>query len=117
MTYVDGYVIAVPTANKEEYIALARQMSEVFKKYGAIRVIEGWGDNVPEGEITSFPKAVALKDDETVVMAMNIWPSKEARDKGMEQAMADPVFAGDGSNMPFDGKRMIIGSFETILDE
>lgn len=116
MTYVDGVVLAVPAANKDQYIALAKEMAGVFKRCGALKVVEIWGTDLPDGEVTSFPMAVKLEDGETVVMAMNIWPSKEARDKGWEEAMADPVFAGD-SDMPFDGKRMIFGSFETIVDE
>ena len=114
MTYIEGVILPVPIANKDEYIALAKQMAEAFKKYGAIKVVEGWGTDLPDSEVTSFPMAVALEEGETVVMAMNYWPSKEARDKGMEAAMGDPLFNGDA--MPFDGKRMIFGGFEMILD-
>ncbi|MDJ0922021.1 MAG: DUF1428 domain-containing protein [Henriciella sp.] len=116
MTYIDGFVLPVPIARKGEYIALAKSMSEAFKKYGALKVMEFWGAEIPEGEVTSFPKAVALKEGETVVMAINIWPSKDVRDKGYEQLMEDPIFSG-GAEMPFDGKRMILGEFETILNE
>ncbi|MEM6535608.1 MAG: DUF1428 domain-containing protein [Pseudomonadota bacterium] len=116
MTYVDGVILPVPVANKDKYIALAKQMAGVFRRFGALKVIEIWGEDLPDGEVTSFPMAVKLEEGETVVMAMNIWPSKEARDKGWEQAMADPVFSGDGGDMPFDGKRMIFGEFETIID-
>jgi len=115
MTYVDGFVLPVPIANKDKYVALAKSMSQAFKKYGALKVMEFWGAEIPEGEVTSFPKAVALKEGETVVMAINIWPSKEARDKGYEKLMTDPLFS-DATEMPFDGKRMIMGEFETILD-
>ncbi|MEL6826063.1 MAG: DUF1428 domain-containing protein [Pseudomonadota bacterium] len=114
MTYIEGVILPVPIANKDEYIELAKKMAEAFKKYGATKVVEGWGSDLPDGEVTSFPMAVALKEGETVVMAMNYWPSKDARDKGMEAAMGDPIFNGDA--MPFDGKRMIFGGFDMILE-
>jgi len=116
MTYIDGFVVSVPTKNKEAYIKHAKESVPVFKKYGALRCVENWGTDVPEGELTSFPKAVQAQPDETVVMAWIVWPSKDARDVGMVKAEADPFFAGDGE-MPFDGKRMIFGGFETIVDE
>ena len=116
MTYVDGFVLAVPTANKAAYLEHARASVPVFKKYGAVRCVENWGVEVPDGENTSFPMAVKATADETIVFAWIEWPSKEARDKGMEGAIADPFFADDGASMPFDGSRMIFGSFETIVD-
>ncbi len=115
MTYIDGFVAAVPTANKEAYLEHARVTAPVFKKYGALRVVDSWGVDVPDGETTSFPMAVKAKPGEIVVFAWIEWPSKDARDKGMENCMADPVFAGD-MPMPFDGQRMIMGGFETIMD-
>ena len=115
MSYVDGFVIAVPTAKKEAYLKMAQESVPVFKKYGALRLVENWGVDVPEGELTSFPMAVQLKPDETVVFSWIEWPSKEVRDTGMEAAMEDPFFAQEDA-MPFDGKRMIFASFETILD-
>ena len=116
MTYVDGFVLAVPTAKKEAYLKHAKDCVPIFKKYGALRLVENWGVDVPNGEITSMPMAVQLKPDETVLFSWIEWPSKEARDKGMEQLMKDPFFQGD-PEMPFDGKRMIFGGFQTILDE
>lgn len=116
MTYVDGFVIAVPTANKDAYLEHAKACVPVFKKYGALRLVETWGVDVPDGEVTSFPMAVKAKPDETVMFSWIVWPSKEVRDDGMEAAMQDPFFA-EGYELPFDGKRMIFGSFETILDE
>lgn len=115
MTYIDGFVAAVPTANKAAYLEHARVTGPVFKKYGALRVVDNWGVEVPDGEITSFPMAVKAKPDETIVFAWIEWPSKQARDKGMEKCMADPVFTSDMAE-PFDGKRMLIGGFETIWD-
>ena len=116
MTYVDGFVVAVPTANKAEYIKHAAEGAEVFKKYGALHVVEAWGDDVPDGEVTSFPMAVKCKPDETVCLAWIVWPSKAARTEGMEKCIADPYFQGDPSGVPYDGKRMIFGSFETIVE-
>ena len=115
MTYVDGFVLAVPTANKEAYKEHAEEGAEVFLKYGALQVFECWGDEVPDGELTSFPMAVKCKEDETVCFSWIVWPSKEAREAGMEKCMADPYFQGDASGVPYDGNRMIFGSFETLV--
>ncbi|MEO1406284.1 MAG: DUF1428 domain-containing protein [Pseudomonadota bacterium] len=117
MTYIDGFVLAVPTENKEAYLTHATACVPVFKKYGATRVVECWGADVPDGEVTSFPMAVKCKPDETVVFSWISWPSKEARDTGMDEAMKDPFFADGSMTQPFDGSRMIFGGFETILDE
>jgi len=115
MTYVDGYVLAVPTSNKEAYIKLAKLASTVFKDHGALSVVENWGDDVPEGETTSFPMAVKLQAGETVVFSWITWPSREVRDSGMTAAMADPRMKFEDDRPPFDGKRMIFGGFETIV--
>jgi len=116
MTYVDGYVLAVPSANRDRYKRLAETAAAVFKEHGALRVVECWGDDVPEGKVTSFPMAVQRKEDETVVFSWIAWPSKQARDEGMKKAMADPRLQPDPTTMPFDGQRMIYGGFETIVD-
>lgn len=117
MSYVDGFVLAVPTANKQCYLELAKTVSAIFKEYGALKVVECWGDDVPEGELTSFPMAVKRQPDETVVFAWIVWPSRQARDEGMAKAMADPRMCSDNQTLPFDGKRMIFGGFEVILEE
>lgn len=116
MAYVDGFVIAAPTANKEAYRAHAVLAWAVFKDYGAIEMVECWGDDTPEGETTSFPRAVKLEPDETVVFGWIWWPSKAVRDDAWPQIMADPRMTGDVNPMPFDGKRMIHGGFETLLE-
>ena len=116
MSYVDGFVLAVPTANREEFARHARDAAAVFKEHGALKVVECWGDDVPEGELTSFPMAVKRKDDETVVFSWIAWPSKAARDEGMKKVMADPRLQPDRNPMPFDGKRMIYGGFEAIVE-
>tara|TARA_R110001592_G_C12944202_1_gene730719 strand:- start:153 stop:497 length:345 start_codon:yes stop_codon:yes gene_type:complete len=113
MTYVDGIVIAVPTASKDRYIELARETSALFKKHGALGVVENWGVDVPDGKVTSFPMAVKLKPDETVVFSWITWPSKAVRDRGMEAATQE---MGVPDDIPFDGQRMIFGGFETIFE-
>lgn len=117
MTYIDGFIIAVPKANLERYLEHARECIPIFKKYGALRLVENWGVDVPVGEVTSFPRAVQLKDDENVMFSWIVWPSKDIRDKGMQELVKDPFFEGDQEFDIFDTKRMILGSFETLLDE
>jgi uncharacterized protein YbaA (DUF1428 family) len=119
MSYVDGFVIAVPTVNKEAYQQHAAAGAVVFKDHGALSVVECWGDDVPEGEMTSFPMAVKCKEDETVCFSWIVWPSRQIRDKGMEKVMADPRLQPENNplaEMPYDGKRMIYGGFEIIVD-
>jgi uncharacterized protein YbaA (DUF1428 family) len=113
--YVDGYVLAVPTAKREAYRELARTAAAVFKDHGALNVVECWGEDVPEGKVTSFPMAVKAERDETVVFSWITWPSRAARDEGMRKAMEDPRMDHDPAAMPFDGKRMIFGGFEAIV--
>ncbi|MEO0615242.1 MAG: DUF1428 domain-containing protein [Pseudomonadota bacterium] len=117
MSYVDGYVIPVPTADADAYRSFAARYAPLFKQYGATRVVESWGDDVPAGEVTDFFRAVGAKDGETVVFSWIEWPDKKARDDGMARAMEDPAFAEDGVQMPFDGKRMIMGGFSVIVDD
>lgn len=117
MTYVDGFVAAVPTKNKEAYRKHAEEAADIFKKHGALAVIECWGDDVPEGEVTSFPMAVKKQDDETVCFSWILWPSKEARETGNPKVFEEMQSAGANmSEMPFDGKRMIFGGFEMIVE-
>lgn len=116
MTYVDGFIAAVPTANREAYIKHAEDSAIVFMEHGALKVVECWGDDVPDGEVTSFPMAVRKKEDETVVFSWVLWPSREVRDEGMQKLMADPRMQPDVNPMPFDGKRLIFGGFEMILE-
>lgn len=111
--YVDGILIAVPEANRQAYLALASKTAPMFREYGATRVVETWADDVPDGKVTDFRRAVKATDGETVVYSWIEWPSKEARNAGWEKAMADPRMRFD---MPFDGQRMIYGGFAPILD-
>ena len=114
MSYVDGFVAAVPTANKETYRKHAEDAWRFFKEFGATSMTECWGSDVPEGEVTSFRMAVKQKDDETVVFSWIIWPSKEVRDEGWKKMMDDDRMKMQ--DMPFDGKRMIYGGFDVIVD-
>ena len=116
MSYVDGFVAAVPTANKEKFRVHAEDAAKVFKEHGALQVIECWGDDVPDGEVTSFPLSVKKNDDETVVFSWVLWPSKEARDAGNEKVFNDPRMQPDANPMPFDGKRLIYGGFVPIVE-
>ncbi|MGO2007166.1 DUF1428 domain-containing protein [Vreelandella alkaliphila] len=113
--YVDGFIAAVPTANKSAFIEHARAAAEVFKEFGALRVVECWEDDVPEGEVTSFSMAVKRKDHESVVFSWIEWPSKAVRDVAMPKVMEDPRLQMDVNPMPFDGKRLIYGGFESIM--
>ncbi|QEW05382.1 DUF1428 domain-containing protein [Nitrincola iocasae] len=117
MSYVDGFVAAVPTANKAKYIQHARDAAEVFKEYGVLKMVECWGDDVPEGKVTSFPMAVKCQPDETVIFSWLMWPSREVRDQAMPKIMEDPRLQPDVNPMPFDGKRLIYGGFEVVLEE
>lgn len=116
MNYIDGFVAAVPTGNREQYIRHATEAGAVFKEYGALKMVECWGDDVPDGEITSFPMAVKCQPDETVVFSWIVWPSREVRDKAMPRVMEDPRLHPDTNPMPFDGKRLIYGGFNVIVD-
>jgi uncharacterized protein YbaA (DUF1428 family) len=117
MSYVDGFVLAVPKENKAIYIHHAVEAGKVFKEYGALSLVECWGDDVPDGEVTSFPLAVKCEEHEVVCFSWMTWPSKTVRDEGMAKAMADPRLSPDVNPMPFDGKRMIFGGFNIIVNE
>ena len=116
MTYVNGFVAAVPTARKAEFIEHARIAAEVFKEHGALQVMECWGADVPDGETTSFPMAVKCADDETVAFSWIVWPSREAADAAMAAMTDDPRMSEASNPMPFDGKRMIYGGFEPVME-
>jgi len=112
MNYVDGCVIPVPTANREAFLKHAQAAAAVFKEHGALTVVDCWGDDVPEGKVTSFPMAVQREEGETIVFSWITWPSRAARDTGMKKAMDDARMKD--VTMPFDGKRMIYGGFEML---
>ena len=115
MNFIDGFVAAVPTENKEKYIEHAKDTALLFKAYGALGIVECWGEDVPDGEKTSFPMAVQCEENETVVFSWVTWPSKAVRDEGWEGMMQDERMKE--FMMPFDGSRLIYGGFQTIVDE
>lgn len=116
MPYIDGFVIAVPTANRQKFIDHARTFDPIFMEFGATRVIEGWGDDVPDGKITDFRRSVQATPEETVVFSWIEWPDKATRDAGMKKMMEDPRMDPSTNPMPFDGKRMIFGGFESVVE-
>ena len=116
MSYVDGFVMAVPTANRDKFLAHAREFDPLFIEFGATRVLECWGDDVPHGKLTDFHRAVQATDEETVVFSWVEWPDKATRDAGVKKMMEDPRMDPAANPMPFDGKRMIFGGFATALE-
>jgi uncharacterized protein YbaA (DUF1428 family) len=117
MGYIEGFVVAVPAANKEVYRRHAEGVLEYLKKCGVTRMVETWGDEVPDGKITDFKGAVQAKPDEVVLFSWFEYPSKAVRDAANARMMADPNTEEMSKNLPFDGKRMIFAGFETLLDE
>jgi uncharacterized protein YbaA (DUF1428 family) len=115
MTYVDGFVAAVPAANKEAYRTYAELAAAIFKENGALSIVECWGDDVPVGKINSLHTAVMRKDDETIVFAWITWPDKATRDAAHPKVANDPRLQPDTNPMPFDGKRLIHGGFQMIF--
>jgi uncharacterized protein YbaA (DUF1428 family) len=116
MSYVDGFVMAVPNANKQAFIEHAKTFDPVFMEHGATRVLECWADDVPDGTLTDFKKSVQAKPDESVVFSWIEWPDKATRDAGMKKVMDDPRMDPAKNPMPFDGKRMIYGGFQPVVD-
>ena len=120
MPYFDGFVIAVPTANKDKFIAHAKKGDSVFTDFGATRVVETWQDNVPRGHTTDFQGAVEAKDHESIVFSWIEWPDKATRDAAMAKMMSedfkDDRMDMEKNPMPFDGKRLIYGGFSPITD-
>lgn len=114
MAYIDGFVLAVPAANREVYREHATRMAQAMKGLGATQCIEACGDDVPEGKVTSFPMAVQRKADEAVVFSWVWWPDKATRDGACKTIMADPAMSA--MDMPFDGKRVILGGFEVLVE-
>lgn len=115
MSYVDGFVIPVPSDKKDAYREAAATAAPIFKEYGAIRIVECWGDDLPDGKVTDFKGAVKAEDGENVVFSWIVWPSKEVRDAANRKIMEDPRMQAPDL-MPFDAKRLIYGGFELLLD-
>lgn len=119
MSYIDGFIIAVPKANKEAFIHHAQTGDAAFLEWGATRVLECWEDDVPDGQVTDFRRAVQANDDEAVVFSWIEWPDKSTRDAGMKKMMSamqdDPRLSPESNPMPFDGKRMVFGGFMPVV--
>lgn len=119
MSYIDGFVLAVPTANKDQFITHSRLGDSVFMELGATRILECWGDDVPDGKLTDFRRAVQATAEETVVFSWIEWPDKATRDAGMARlddlVKTDDRFNPDKNPVPFDGKRMIYGGFAPVV--
>ncbi|WP_036289837.1 DUF1428 domain-containing protein [Methylosinus sp. PW1] len=116
MSYVDGYVIPVPAENKDVYKKMALRAWPVFKEFGAMHLVECWGDDIHDGKLTDFKRAVAAQSGEQVVFSWVVWPSKDVRDAAHKKIFEDPRMKSLG-DMPFDGKRMIIGGFDILVEE
>lgn len=121
MTFIDSFVIAVPTANRDQFRRHCETADSWFLENGALRVVETWGEDVPKGEVTDFYRAVGAKEDETVCVGFIEWPDKATRDESMGRMMSgeitDDRFDQKKNPVPFDGKRMIFGGFQTIYDQ
>ena len=118
MTYVSGFVIPVKTADRDAYLECARTAAPIFKEFGALSIVENWGDKLPDGKVTDFKMAVKAEPDETVVFSYILYKSRKDRDRINKKVMADPRMAKmmDPKSPPFDSKRMIFGGFKTIVD-
>lgn len=116
MGYIQGFVCAVPQDNRTAFITHATLATEAFRDHGCLRAVECWGDDMPDGEVTSFRKAVLAGADEEVVFSWYVWPSKAAHDAIMQAPPDDPRLTAEGNPMPFDGKRVIFGGFEPVLE-
>lgn len=117
MTYVEGFLAAVPTTNKQAYLQHAESAVPIFKNLGATRMVECWGDDIADGKATDFKRAVKATDDETVVFSWIEYPDKATRDSANNKMMNDPDAMAGMAEMPFDGKRMIFSGFTPILDK
>lgn len=114
MSYIDGVVIGVATADKAKFVDHAQRMDRIMLEHGAIQVVDGWGDDVPDGTLTDFKRAVQAEEDETIVFGWVLWPDKATRDAGWAAMRQDERM--NAEPMPFDGKRMIFGGFTTVVD-
>ena len=117
MIYIDGMVLPVhPGTSREAFAAYAEKSALIFKEYGATRIVECWGDDVPDGKVTDFRRSVQAAEGETVAFAWIEWPDKATRDAGMKKVMDDPRMQADTDPPPFDTRRMIFGGFQAVVD-
>jgi uncharacterized protein YbaA (DUF1428 family) len=116
MSYIDGFVVPVLPGKKEAYREMAAAAAQIFRECGALQVVEAFEDDVPDGKLTDFRRAVQAEKGESIVFSWIVWPSRAARDEGSKKAMADPRLQPSGAGVPFDMKRMIFGGFEPIVE-
>jgi len=116
MTYIEGFVVAVPAANQDAYRRHSETVLPLFKGLGVTRMVQTWGDEVPDGKVTDFKGAVQAKSDEVVVFTWLEYPSKAVRDAANQKMMNDPAAKDIAKTLPFDGQRVIFAGFETLLD-
>lgn len=116
MSYFQGFLIPVPTARKDDYLKMCADAATIFADYGATRIVECWGDDVPDGKTTDMKRAVQAKDDETIVFSWIEWPDRATCDAGAEKMQADERMKNPPDDMPFDGKRMIYAGFDAVFD-
>ncbi len=115
MSYIQGFLVAVPKANKQAYLDSAQSAAPIFRDYGATRVMETWSEDIADGKVTDFKRAVQAKSDEAIVFSWIEWPDKKTFDAATKRMETDPRWK-DMPEMPFDGKRMIWGGFAPIFD-
>lgn len=115
--YVNGFIVPVPEGNEDKYREIANKWWDIAKEFGALEQMEAWEADIADGKVTDFRRSVKIEPGEKVVFAWVIWPDKATADAGNEKMMADPRMKDFGTEMPFDGKRMIYGGFEPIVDE
>lgn len=117
MIYIDGFLAPISAGtDAEAYADFALKAAPIFKEHGATRVVEGWADDVPDGTLTDFRRAVKAEEGETVVFSWIEWPDRATRDAGMKKVMEDPRMQPGAMDMPFDGKRLIFGGFRAVVD-
>lgn len=115
MSYIQGFLIPVPTKNKDAYIKLAEKSAPIFQEYGALKIVEAWGESVPDGKVTDFKRAVKAQDDETVVFSWIEWPDKKTYEAAAKEMESDPRWK-EMPEMPFDGARMMWAGFDPIFE-
>ncbi|WP_182087133.1 DUF1428 domain-containing protein [Aureimonas sp. ME7] len=115
MSYVEGFLIPVPHDKRDAYLAVAEKAAPIFREYGATEVVECWGQDLQDGKVTDFRKAVKAEADENVVFSWIVYPSKAVRDEAVQKVFSDPRMQFDNDEMPFSMQRMIFGGFETML--
>jgi len=116
MSYVDGFVLPVPKDRLDDYRKIAQRAGAIWMEHGAVAYFEGLADDVPYGQLTSFPRSVQVTEDETVVFSYIVYKSREERDAINKKVMADERLQADMKDIPVDGKRMIFGGFSSLVE-